>query len=140
MIEVTADEMTFLMNWKKQPDTFILPRMKSEAILYVFEDADITIVAKLIDRSVKIVKGWIADTAYIGTGAITPIEKTPGSDRLDWEKKFNHDVSGFRSRIEYIVGHLKNWKILTKGYRGRLAEFPTIIRIVTRPELCRIGW
>ncbi|WP_154654234.1 hypothetical protein [Acidipropionibacterium thoenii] len=49
------------MNWKKRPDTFILPRMKSEKILYVFEDIDIIIVAKLIDRSVKTVKGWIAD-------------------------------------------------------------------------------
>jgi hypothetical protein len=83
---------------------------------------------------------WIADTAYIGAGAITPIKKTPGRDRLEWEKKFNHDVSSLRSRIEHIIGHLKNWKILAKGYRGRLAELPIIIRIVTRLELYRIGW
>ena len=83
---------------------------------------------------------WIADTAYIATGAITPIKKTPGRDRLEWEKQFNHDVSSLRSAIEHIIGHLKNWKILSKGYLGRLAELPTIIRIVTRLELCRIGW
>ncbi len=83
---------------------------------------------------------WIADTASIGAGAITPITKTPGRDRLDWEKKFNHDVSSLRSHTEHMIRHLKNWKILAKGYRGRLAELPTIIRIVTRIELYRIGW
>ncbi|WP_051238607.1 transposase family protein [Acidipropionibacterium jensenii] len=83
---------------------------------------------------------WIADTAYIATTAITPIKKTPGRDRLDWEKTFNHDVSSLRSAIEHIIGQLKNWKILAKGYRGRLSELPTIIRIVTRLELYRIGW
>ncbi len=83
---------------------------------------------------------WIADTAYTGAGAITPIKKTPGHDRLDWDKKFNHDVPSLRSRIEHIIGHLKNWKILAKEYRGRFAELPKIIRIVTRLELHRIGW
>lgn len=61
MIEVTAEEMTVLMNWKKRSDTFVLPRMKSEAVLYISEGVDIAIVAKLVDRSVKTVKGWIAD-------------------------------------------------------------------------------
>ncbi|ALN14688.1 hypothetical protein ASQ49_04700 [Acidipropionibacterium acidipropionici] len=80
---------------------------------------------------------WIADTA---TTAITPIKKTPGRDRLEWEKQFNHDVSSLRAAIEHIIGGLKNWKILSKGYRGRLAELPQIIKIVTRLELYRIGW
>ncbi|AMS04499.1 hypothetical protein AXH35_02395 [Acidipropionibacterium acidipropionici] len=83
---------------------------------------------------------WIADTAYIATTAITPIKKTPGRDRLEWEKQFNHDISSLRAAIEHIIAGLKNWTILSKGYRGRLAELPQIIRIVTHLELYRIGW
>lgn len=36
---------------------------------------------------------WAADTASISTGAITPITKIPGSDRLEWENTFNPDMS-----------------------------------------------
>ena len=35
--------------------------------------------------------------------------------------------------------HLKNWKILATGYRGRLAELPNIIRIITL-EYYRLDW
>ena len=83
---------------------------------------------------------WIADAAYIATTALTPIKKARGRDRLDWERKFNHDVASLRAAIEHTIGHLKNWKILATGYRGRLAELPDIIRVVTQLELYRIGW
>ncbi|WP_260425121.1 hypothetical protein [Arachnia propionica] len=39
--------------------------------------------------------------------------------------------------VEHCIAHLKNWKILAKGYRGRLKELPAIIRIVTQLELLR---
>ncbi|MCI1749290.1 MAG: IS630 family transposase [Acidipropionibacterium sp.] len=61
MVEVTDEERTILMRWKKRSDTLILPRIKSEAVLYISEGVDIAIVAKLTGRSVKTVKGWIAD-------------------------------------------------------------------------------
>lgn len=83
---------------------------------------------------------WIADTAYIATTALTPIKKTRGCDRLDWEKEFNRSVASMRAPIEHAIGHLKNWKILAKGYRGRLADLPDIIRVITKLELYRIGW
>lgn len=83
---------------------------------------------------------WVADSAYIATTALTPIKKTRGRDRLEWEKKFDHDVASLRSGIEHAIGHLKNWKILATGYRGRLGELPDIIQLVTRLELYRIGW
>ncbi|MBW3086921.1 hypothetical protein KEM60_03150 [Austwickia sp. TVS 96-490-7B] len=44
-----------------------------------------------------------------------------------------------RSRVERAIGHLKQWKILATGYRGRLAELPDIFATTTRIELCRIG-
>jgi hypothetical protein len=36
--------------------------------------------------------------------------------------------------------HLKNWKILATGCRGRLSELPNIIRIITALEFYRLGW
>lgn len=83
---------------------------------------------------------WIADSAYTATTALTPIKKTPGRDRLDWEKEFNRDVASLRAPIEHAIGHLKNWKMLAKGYRGRLADLPGIIRVITKLELYRLGW
>lgn len=43
-------------------------------------------------------------------------------------------------RREHAIGHLKNWKMLAKGYRGRLADLPGIIRVITKLELYRLGW
>ena len=83
---------------------------------------------------------WIADSAYVGTSAITPIKKAPGRERLEWEKEFNRTIAGLRAPVEHCIAHMKNWKILSKGYRGRLAELPGIIRIVTQLELLRTGW
>lgn len=83
---------------------------------------------------------WLADAAYIATTALTPIKKTRHRQRLDWEKQYNRDIARFRAPVEQAIAHLKNWKILAKGYRGRLTELPDIIRIVTRLELYRIGW
>lgn len=83
---------------------------------------------------------WIADTAYTAHGALTPIKKTPGRDRLEWEKEFNRAVSSTRAAIEHTIATLKKWKILSTGYRHRLAELPNIITLVTKLELYRIGW
>lgn len=83
---------------------------------------------------------WIADVAYIATTAITPIKKRVGRERLDWEREFNRSVASLRAPIEHCISHLKNWKILATGYRGRLADLPRIIALVTRLELFRLGW
>ena len=83
---------------------------------------------------------WIADTAYTAHGALTPIKKTPGRDRLRWEKDFNRAVSSTRAAIEHTIATLKKWKILSTGYRHRLSELPSIITLVTKLELYRIGW
>lgn len=83
---------------------------------------------------------WVADTAYIATDAITPIRKPPGRDLTEPQKQFNHQVSSIRIAVERCNAHLKDWKILATGYRGRLTELPHIIRIVTKLELYRLGW
>ena len=65
---------------------------------------------------------WVADSAYTATTAITPVKKS---------------IASLRAGIEHCIAHLKNWKILAKGYHGRLEELPAIIRIVTQLELLR---
>ncbi|WP_255574701.1 transposase family protein [Austwickia sp. TVS 96-490-7B] len=49
-------------------------------------------------------------------------------------------MSSIRSHVEHAIGHLKQWKILATGYRGRLTELPDIIAVITRLELYRLGW
>jgi hypothetical protein len=82
---------------------------------------------------------WIADTAYIATNAITARKKSKGEPRTEADKIWNKSVSSIRSAIEHTIRHLKEWKILATGYRGRLRDLPQIIRTITRLELYRTG-
>lgn len=83
---------------------------------------------------------WIADPAYLGTAAITPTKRPRGTELSENRREVNAHISSIRSAVERAIAHLKNWKILATGYRGRLTELPNIIRIVTRLEFYRLGW
>jgi hypothetical protein len=82
----------------------------------------------------------VADKGYQGTGMITPTKKPknrePDPDRL----AANRVLSGIRSAVERAIAHLKNWKILGTGYRGRLAELPALVRTIIRLERFRTCW
>jgi hypothetical protein len=82
----------------------------------------------------------IADPAYQGTHLITPRKKPKGGELSASDKENNKIISSIRSAVERCIAHVKNWKILATGYRGRLAELPTIIRIITALEFYRLGW
>lgn len=82
----------------------------------------------------------IADPAYQGTHAITPRKKPRGGELSVGDKENNRAISSLRSAVERCISHVKNWKILATGYRGRLAELPNIIRIVSALEFYRLGW
>lgn len=82
----------------------------------------------------------IADPGYQGTHAVTPRKKPQGGELSENDKASNKKISAIRSAVERCIAHLKNWKILATGYRGRLAELPTVIRIVTALECYRLGW
>ncbi|MGW3472314.1 transposase family protein [Saccharopolyspora sp. NPDC000995] len=82
----------------------------------------------------------IADPAYQGTHLITPRKKPKGGELSASDKENNKIISSIRSAVERCIAHVKNWKILSTGYRGRLAELPTIIRIITALEFYRLGW
>ena len=83
---------------------------------------------------------WLADTAYLGTTAIIPKKRSKYHQLTGKERAFNRSVSIRRCAVERAIAHLKQWKILATGYRGRLTEFPNVIRIVARLELYRLGW
>jgi hypothetical protein len=83
----------------------------------------------------------VADLGYQGTPTIRPRRKRPGHKKHTPEDKtWNTSVSRIRWAVEHAIAHLKDWKILATGYRGRLAELPTVIRIVACLEYYRLGW
>jgi hypothetical protein len=101
------------------------------------------------DRKAFAESGWedlladtpvIGDPAYQGTHAITPRKKPKGGELSASDKANNKVISSLRSAVERCIAHLKNWKMLATGYRGRLSELPNIIRIVTALEFYRLDW
>ena len=82
----------------------------------------------------------IADPGYQGTYTITPRKKPKGGELSVGDKANNKAISSIRSAVERCIAHLKNWKMLATGYRGRLAELPTTLRIVASLEFYRLGW
>ena len=83
----------------------------------------------------------VADLGYQGTTTIRPRRKRPGHKvHTPADKIWNTSVSRIRWAVEHAIAHLKAWKILATGYRARLAELPTVIRIVTTLEYYRQGW
>lgn len=57
----------------------------------------------------------IADPAYRGTRAITPIKKPCGGELSVGNKANSKTVSLIWSAVERCIAHLKNWKILATG-------------------------
>lgn len=82
----------------------------------------------------------IADPAYQGTFALTPRKKPKLGELSVGDKANNKAISSIRSAVERCIAHIKNWKILATGYRGRLTELPNVLRIITGIEFYRLGW
>lgn len=61
LVSVDADERAVLLNWKKRGDTFVLVRMKAEAVLYASMGVDADTIAASVDRSPRTVSGWLVD-------------------------------------------------------------------------------
>lgn len=70
----------------------------------------------------------------------SPHRKPPGGQLSNRDTDSNTEIFALRAAVERAIAHLKNWKILATGYRGRLTELPAIIRIVTALEFYRLGW
>ena len=65
----------------------------------------------------------IGDKGYQGSGYITPIKKPKYRKLLEWENKFNADVSRLRAPIERAIAHIKSWRILHTCYRRPLRTY-----------------
>lgn len=103
----------------------------------------------LHDRTAWAETGWeeslagrdvMGDLGYLGTAVITPRKKPRGGELSINDKARNREISALRSAVERAIAHFKNWKMIATGYRGRLAELPNIIRIITALEFYRLGW
>jgi hypothetical protein len=73
---------------------------------------------------------WIGDKGYVGNDMITPFKKPPGGELLDWQKEFNSGVNKIRWRIEQVISHFKNWKIMSTDYRRPFTTFAATISAV----------
>ena len=60
LVDVTKEERDVLLRWKKRSDSFILVRLKAEAVLYASRGVDVSIIAEMVDRSQRTVRNWLA--------------------------------------------------------------------------------
>ena len=77
----------------------------------------------------KMAGGVFGDKGFIGTDYITtPIRKPECRKLLQWEHKWNNQVSSFRAPVERAVANLKTWRILFTDYRRPLKTFNSSFR------------
>ena len=60
LVDVTKEKRDVLLRWKKRSDSFILVRLKAEAVLYASRGVDVSIIAEMVDRSQRTVRNWLA--------------------------------------------------------------------------------
>lgn len=77
------------------------------------------------------------DLGYIGTSMITGRRKPPGQDHTTAQLEANTTIASFRSHNEHVIGHLKNWKMLSHRYRPPLEKLPEAIRAIIALQLFR---
>ncbi|MFI6333192.1 transposase family protein [Micromonospora chersina] len=81
--------------------------------------------------------GMLADLGYLGTAAITGVRKPPGRQLTDVHRACNTAINRLRAAVERCISHLTSWKVLDTGWRGRLNDFPEVLRTVTGLEIYR---
>lgn len=61
VVDVEPAEWDSLLRWKKRSDSFVLVRSKAEAVMLASKDVGTDVIAAMVDRSEKTVKGWLRD-------------------------------------------------------------------------------
>jgi len=82
----------------------------------------------LADRAV------LADLGFLGCGVATPVRKPPGGKLWELQKVNNRAHASARAPVERTIALLKQWRVVGSGYRGPLARFPKVIRMVVALE------
>ena len=82
---------------------------------------------------------WVGDKGYVGNGMITPFKKPAGGELLDWQKEYNTQVNKTRCKIEQVISHLKNWKVLHTDYRRPIETFAATISAVIGLQFYRMS-
>lgn len=71
-----------------------------------------------LDAALDGAGGKVGDSGYQGTGLTTPEKRKPKTELTPRQKRYNKSVSKIRVAVEWAIGHLKNWRIMTTRYRG----------------------
>ena len=66
LVDVTKEERDVFLRWKKRSDSFVLVRLKAEAVLYASRGVDVSIIAEMVDRSRRTVRDWLASWRLAG--------------------------------------------------------------------------
>jgi hypothetical protein len=72
----------------------------------------------------------VGDLGYLGLGLTTGTRKPPGAELSGDRAEANKTLNQFRARMEHIIAHLKNWKMLSHRYRGPLDKLGEAIRAI----------
>jgi DDE superfamily endonuclease/Helix-turn-helix of DDE superfamily endonuclease len=86
----------------------------------------------LADRDV------VGDLGFLGCGVSTPLRKPPGGELWVVEQINNRAHNQARAPVERTIALLKQWRVLSGGYRGPLSRFPVTLRTVVALEKFRI--
>ena len=60
LVDVTKEERDVLLRWKKRSDSFVLVRLKAEAVLRASRGVDVSVIVEMVDRSRRTVRDWLA--------------------------------------------------------------------------------
>ena len=80
----------------------------------------------------------VGDLGFAGLGITTPMRKPPGGALWAFEQANNRATNQARAPVERTIALLKQWRVLSSGYRGPLNRFPATLRTVVALEKFRI--
>jgi hypothetical protein len=80
----------------------------------------------------------VGDLGFVGLGLTTPTRRPPGGKLWAFEQLNNRATNQARAPVERTIALLKQWRVLSGGYRGPLARFPVTLQVVAALEKFRI--
>lgn len=69
-IAVERDEWKVLQNWKRSRSSFVLVRLKAEAVMLAAEGVSVEIISRFVDRATATVRGWLREWKSARLGSV----------------------------------------------------------------------